>query len=82
MKEAAYAFAGFALLVVLYLGAYCAMVTPNSMTFDADGLAKPDYRVRGTAVETLFFPMFALDRQIRPERWPLMPAPAIGIDVL
>lgn len=31
---------------------------------------KPDYRFGGDVAKTFFFPLFALDRRFRLERWP------------
>lgn len=81
MKEIAYGLAGLMLLAVVYFGSYCLMVTPDAMVFDAAGFAKPEYRFGGEVVETLFSPVFALDRRFRPERWPPRPTPTIGYDV-
>lgn len=77
MKETAYAIAGLALLTLIYFGSYIALLLPGVTARSASGEPKPRYRFGGDVGEFVFYPAFALDRQVRPERWP--PIPDTGV---
>jgi hypothetical protein len=65
--------AGMALLIVLYVGAYAALLHPG--TFEVGGIDRvdecrsPAYRTGGGAAATVFRPALRVGRRIRPDYW-------------
>jgi hypothetical protein len=80
LREMGYALGFVALLAAAYFGTYYALVervgfnesnesNPFSRDLDKAFEPSPRYGIESTALENLFAPAHALDRQLRPDFW-------------
>jgi hypothetical protein len=58
-------------VLVLYVTAYFAIVTPATWHIENITLTMPEYRFGGHYSERIFAPAHWCDRRIRPELWPV-----------